>query len=103
MPRESNVPAKVVLEDIRKIEEFPACPECPGFVRVMVGEVDESGVFIVPQEFETWEIKGEDYLELIGPATDWAPDKPEGTYRNEDLWHFIDLYRGVGESGESEG
>jgi hypothetical protein len=39
-------------------------------------------------------IDGANYTELNGPPTSWAPDKPTGTYRNQDLWHFIDILRG---------
>lgn len=93
MPRTSTRPAETVSEEIRGVEEFPAHGVTPGIVRVLVGRVDESGSFIVPQQFQTYLIEGAQYDELCGPATDWAPDKPAGTYRNEDLWHFIDLQR----------
>jgi hypothetical protein len=88
MPRESNIPAQQVFEDIRAIEEVP-----PQSVMVMVGKTTESGEFIVPQAYEMYMIQGEMYTELNGPPTSWAPDKPDGTFRNQDLWHFIDILR----------
>jgi hypothetical protein len=88
MPRESNIPAQQVFEDIRAIEEVP-----PQSVMVMVGKTTESGEFIVPQAYEMYMIQGDMYTELNGPPTSWAPDKPDGTYRNQDLWHFIDILR----------
>jgi len=93
MPRESTIPAQTVREEIRTLEEYPAHGVTPGIVRALVGRVDEAGDFIVPQQFVTYTIEGEQYDELCGPPPAWAPDKPAGTYRNEDLWHFIDLMR----------
>jgi hypothetical protein len=88
MPREINIPAETVFEDIRIIEEAPGIS-----VMVMVGKTTETGEFIVPQAFQIYMIEGDNYTELTGPATSWAPDKPDGTYRNQDLWHFIDILR----------
>lgn len=89
MPRQIDIPAQVVYEDIRSIEEVPSIS-----VNVMVGKTDSTGDFIVPQQFSLYMIDGANYVELNGPPTSWAPDKPDGTYRNEDLWHFIDILRG---------
>lgn len=88
MPREINIPAETVYEEIRSIEEIP-----PISVMVMVGKTNASGEFIIPQAFSIYIIEGDNYTELTGPPTSWAPDKPDGTYRNQDLWHFIDLLR----------
>jgi len=88
MPREINIPAQQVYEDLRTIEEVPNVS-----VRVSVGKTDSDGKFIVPQQYDLYMIEGDNYTELTGPATSWAPDKPDGTYRNQDLWHFIDILR----------
>jgi hypothetical protein len=88
MPREINIPAETVYEDIRTIEEVPNIS-----VNVMVGKTTSTGEFIVPQQYELYMIDGANYIELNGPPTSWAPDKPTGTFRNEDLWHFIDILR----------
>ena len=88
MPREINIPAQQVYEDIRTIEEVPGIS-----VRVSVGKTDAAGEFAVPQQYELYMIDGDNYTELNGPPTAWAPDKPDGTYRNQDLWHFIDILR----------
>jgi len=93
MPRETTIPAKTVTEEIQAIQETMATPNSPGSVTVMVGLVDEAGAFIVPQQIQVYRVTGADFEELTGPATTWAPDKPAGTYRNADLWHFIDLQR----------
>lgn len=89
MPRQVDIPAQVVYEDFRTIEEIPNV-----LVNVMVGKTDDTGEFIVPQQYQNFIIDGANYIELNGPPTSWAPDKPDGTYRNQDLWHFIDLLRG---------
>ena len=88
MPRQIDIPAETVYEDIRTIEEVPSIS-----VNVMVGKTDSTGTFIVPQQYNLYMIDGDNYTELNGPPTSWAPDKPIGTYRNEDLWHFIDILR----------
>jgi hypothetical protein len=91
MARVTIRPATTVREAIRHIEEVPAAGSQPGIVRVMVGVVDELGEFVVPQQFTTHSIEGRNYLDLVGPPAAWAPDKPDGTYRNDDLWHCIDV------------
>lgn len=89
MPRQIDIPAETVYEDIRTIEEVPSIS-----VNVMVGKTNSTGEFIVPQQYSLYIIDGENYIELNGPPTFWASDKPTGTFRNEDLWHFIDILRG---------
>jgi hypothetical protein len=88
MPREIDIPAQQVYEDLRTIEEVPGIS-----VRVSVGKTTPTGEFIVPQAYELYMIDGDMYTELNGPPTSWAPDKPDGTFRNDDLWHFIDILR----------
>lgn len=93
MPREIAIPAQTIREEIRALEEYSPTPKEPGYVRVQVGRVDASGAFIVPQSFDVYEIRGNSYEALTGPAGPWAPDKPAGTYRTDDLWFFIDRAR----------
>jgi hypothetical protein len=88
MPRQIDIPAQVVYEDFRTIEEVPN-----SLVNVLVGKTHSTGEFIVPQQYQNYIIDGDNYTELNGPPTSWAPDKPTGTYRNQDLWHFIDILR----------
>ncbi len=88
MARESTLPAQSVLEDIRSIEEYTG-----QMVRVLVGTVLPNGSFVVPQSFSIYEIKDDDFTELMSANPIWAPSKPAGTYRNEDLWVFIDRQR----------
>jgi hypothetical protein len=93
MFRTTTFPAKTVTEDISFLEETPPDGTQSGSVRVTVGNVDANGAFIFPQQFQVYFVTGADYAELNGPPTTWAPDKPDGTYRNEDLWHYVDLQR----------
>jgi hypothetical protein len=88
MPREINIPAETIYEAIRTIEEVPEQS-----VSVVVGQTDSVGEFVIPQQYKTYVIEGDMYTELNGPPATWSPDKPDGTYRNEDLWHFIDILR----------
>ena len=88
MARTVVVPAQSVLEDIRSVEEYIG-----DSVRVLVGVVSSEGVFLVPQQFSIFEVKGADYAELVSASPSWAPGKPAGTFRNEDLWVFIDRQR----------
>lgn len=92
--REVTRPATTICEDIRTVEEFPPSPGTPGIVRVQVGRKTAEGEWIVPQQYETYTIEGEAYDELCAvEPPEWAPDKPPGTYRNQDLWHFVDIIR----------
>jgi hypothetical protein len=59
----------------------------------LVGIVDGNGNFVLGQTFQTFVVSGEQYIELNGPPLSWCPDKPTGTYRNDDLWHYVDLQR----------
>jgi hypothetical protein len=90
MPREVTIPAKVAHEEIANIDENPSTR----VVHVRVAMVDpDTGKYDMRLGIEEYNIYGDDYDELTGPATSWAPDKPTGTYRNSDLWHFIDKQR----------
>lgn len=86
--RTVTIPQTSVIEDIRLIEEI-AGEE----IRLFVGKKLENGNWVPEQQYESYTISGDDFAELNGPATAWAPDKPEGTYRNQDLWYFIDKIR----------
>lgn len=83
------IPESTVTEDINLIEETPGIQ-----VRFLVGRKESNGNWVVPQQFETFIVSDEQYAELNGPPLDWCPDKPIGTYRNEDLWHYVDIKRG---------
>jgi hypothetical protein len=93
MARTVDIPAQTISQEIRSIEEVPSSTGAPGFVRVQIGRIDASGAFVVPQQFEVYEIRGKMYEALVGEPADWAPDKPAGTYRNDDVWYFVDRIR----------
>jgi hypothetical protein len=88
MPREINIPASTIKEDIYLIEESVGIA-----VRVVVGFLNSENKFDLEIPTKHYRILGADYQELVGFPPAWAPDKPSGTYRNEDLWHYIDLQR----------
>jgi hypothetical protein len=97
MPRTITIPQREVRQDIHTLEEFPprlnAAGEVvtPGSVNVTVGAIDDNGQWI-ESTLRLVVIALVDYDELCADEPpDWAPDKPAGTYRNDDLWHFIDL------------
>ncbi len=89
MAREYVIPTKTVMEAISAIEEYITA----NLVRVSIGVVDAEGAFVVPQTFSQYEINGADFTELMSAGPAWALNKPAGTYRNDDLWIFIDRQR----------
>lgn len=65
-----------------------------GNVKVSVGVgVLQEGVFkfLQPQTYETYEISGDSYEQLI--AADEKTGKPYGNFRKDDLWDYIDQIR----------
>jgi hypothetical protein len=86
--RTITIPSISVTEDINDIVEIPNLS-----VRFLVGRLDSNNEWIMNQTFESYVVNGDDYKELNGPPTTWATDKPAGTYRNEDLWHYVDKQR----------
>lgn len=65
-----------------------------GNVKVAIGIgviQDNEFKFLQPQTYETYEISGETYEELI--AADEKTGKPYGTFRKDDLWDYIDQIR----------
>ena len=86
--RTVTIPQTTITEDISLIDEAPGIQ-----VRFLVGKRESNGNWVVPQQFETFIVAGEQYEELNGPPQPWCADKPIGTYRNEDLWHYVDLQR----------
>lgn len=88
MPREVTVPVQTLREEIAVVEEAIGV-----YVRVTVGILKADGTFDLSIPVKEYRIMDEHLAELTGPPTEWAPDKPDGTYRNQDLWHFIDILR----------
>lgn len=109
--RTQTIPEQVVAEDIIFFEH-----QVGAWVRVLVGKgSDVNGAFVpfANQTYETIMIADNpgvvqsmtglviredrlDYKELMSANPSWAPNKPAGTFRKEDLWHFIDLIRSRG-------
>ena len=87
--REVTIPATHVVEDIQAIAEMTNT-----HVIVYVGVRDPiTSDWVVPQTFKDYVIDKDKYAELVSANPTWAPNKPAGTYRNEDLWRFIDIIR----------
>jgi len=83
MPRAVAIPASTVIEDISNIHDFPG-----ELIRFQVGKgIEKDGIFefIVPQNFELFEIKDSLYQ-------DFAAKFPSG-YSNDDLWDYVDMIR----------
>lgn len=89
MARDITIPSQTVQEEIVVVEEL-----VDQYVRIVVGVLNEDGkTFNTNMGIKEYRIVGDNLTELNGPPTSWSPDKPNGTYRNEDLWHFIDILR----------
>ena len=95
--------SETIAEDIKSFEH-----EIGRWVRVLVGRV-VNGDF-PPQQFDTIMIEdvperrnsitGElitaaitDYTDLMSANPEWAVGKPANSFRQDDLWRFIDLVR----------
>ena len=88
MPRQIDIPAQVVFETIVLVEESPN-----SWVRASVALTDETGDILPNQTAKQYMIEGDNLIGLLEGNPTWSPNKPSGTYDNEDLWHFIDLIR----------
>ena len=88
MPRQVEIPAQSFYETIVYIEELPNA-----WVRASVGKTDANGELLPNQTAERYTIENENLIELLSANPSWSPNKPGGTYDNEDLWHFVDILR----------
>jgi len=106
--REITIPQQTVYESIQTYEHF-----VDKSVSVWVGvgsEVNGVFQFTFPQTFKEFVIANAaerinpetgqvlrpaitDYADLMSANPSWAPNKPAGVFRQEDLWHFVDLIR----------
>lgn len=106
--RTQVIPQQTVVEEIVSFEH-----NINGFIRVLIGKgtvIDNQfqlspnqtleTVLIVNTPESTNSLTGEvlrpaylDYDELLSANPSWAPTKPGGVFRKEDLWHFVDLIR----------
>jgi hypothetical protein len=106
--RTQTIPEQTVTEDIISFEH-----NINSFVRLLVGKGQVVDGVFQPFPSQTYEpyvicdtpgqtnsmtgevIKADqlDYTELMSANPSWAPNKPVGVFRQEDLWHFVDLIR----------
>ncbi len=85
--RTYKIPARTVHEAIISLEERPA----DRIINVQIQAVDKAGQAISGAAPRLVQIDGDSYTALIADdGGELLPGKPAGTYRNEDLWHFID-------------
>jgi hypothetical protein len=85
MSREIQIPSQTAIEEIAYIEEFPNT-----WVRVRVKVSNLDGLEIPMQGPSVFTIDKDNLTELLSANPTWSPNKPGGTYSNEDLWYFID-------------
>jgi hypothetical protein len=91
--RHITIPAVSFYEEIALIQEYPGSAVTPGMVKVEVYRCDAAGGRL-PGPPTSYSIEGDLYALLVGDGQGWADEgKPLGTYRNDDLWYFIDLLR----------
>jgi hypothetical protein len=88
MPRQIDIPAQIIYETIVLVEESPN-----SWVRASVAKTNANGELLTDQIAQQYMIEGDNLTELLIGNPSWSPNKPAGTYDNEDLWHFIDLIR----------
>jgi len=60
------------------------------FIEYLTGTVDANGVF-TNDNFPplNYTIMGAQYAALMSANPSWATTKPAGTFREQDLWYFI--------------
>jgi hypothetical protein len=90
MARNIIVPATAATEDIVSLTEYPG-----KMVRFHVGLVAGDGTILNPNSVEMFELTGDNFAALMSGNPAWAPRKPANTYRNEDLWYFVDKLRSI--------
>jgi hypothetical protein len=80
MPRQITIPAQQLTQEIQSLKESPLDKE----IHIVVGNTDEHGAFIVPQQFKIYYIRNEMYDELNSANPSWNPDKPAGSCSRQD-------------------
>lgn len=90
MSRDVTIPQQSYTEDFMVLEELPGSR-----VRVVVGIRRPDGKSFDVERYRPQEytISDDDFELLTGPETELLPGKPAGTYRNQDLWYFVDKQR----------
>lgn len=110
--RTQTIPQQTVVEDLISFEHH----QVNDFVKVLVGRGQTINGKFEPFPSQAYEsitiidspgltnsttgevVKQEhmDYQELMSANPNWAPTKPAGVFRKEDLWHFVDTIRARG-------
>jgi len=61
-------------------------------IMLRAGSVNEDGIFVPstsPGPPMMCCVDGANYVELMSASPSWAPNKPAGTFREEDLWQYV--------------
>jgi len=61
-------------------------------IMLRAGSVNEDGIFVPSRSSGppmVCCVDGDNYAELMSANPTWAPNKPAGTFREEDLWQYI--------------
>ena len=93
MSREMFIPAKTMTEEITAIQHILGQSV---MVSTQLGEmVTENGTPFFKGVTATGNffVQDADYAELMSASPSWAPTKPAGVFRMDDLWHYVDKYR----------
>ncbi len=91
--RTISIPARTAKLEIIALEERPA----DRIVNVTIAAVDEAGLPVNGFPSRMVQIDGKAYDMLVDDheGNELLPGKPPGTYRNEDLWYFIEVLGGL--------
>jgi hypothetical protein len=91
--RTITIPARTATLAITALEERPA----DRIVNVTIAAVDETGLPVSEYGTRTIQIDGTAYDMLVddNEGNELLPGKPPGTYRNQDLWYFIEVLGGL--------
>lgn len=86
------VEARTVTQYIFRIVEVPGQQ-----VEALVGNgvMDLVNQVLVPEDgtLINWTFRDDEYLGLLEAKPSWAPNKPAGVYRNEDIFAYIDYVK----------
>ncbi len=107
--RTVTIPAQTLQEQITIVHHTPGLSV---YVEVAAGTMQNMPVADSPnsmtpnytlksvfmpaqQAVQRYRVEGADYEELMSASPAWAPNKPVGVFRHDDLWHYIDKYRAM--------
>ncbi len=104
MARELSIPQRTAVQEILGVEHNVGISVrvvvASGSMKMMPAGIGKPDALKFVQDQSSpgraIEIAGADYLALMAGNPDWSPDKPADTFRNDDLWHFVDAIEMLG-------